>query len=113
MFNKKIKIELNEIKQDYLKIKEQLNDIEAFNPLNLLKDNFKIDSYKKGCEEYYYLRQITNCGYYNYFFGIEEKPKKQISPDFENKKQLYIWVMENYKKLNKKYDDDKKEMENE
>lgn len=113
MFNKKIKIELNEIKQDYLKIQEKLNDIESFNPLNLLKNNFKIASYKKDCEEYYYLKQITNCEYYSfYLFGRCIEAETQVSPDFKNKKELYIWVMENYKKLNKKYDDDKKEMEN-
>lgn len=76
---------------------------EIFNPLDLLKTKCRINSYEKEGMIYYYLKTSTTDFLKYFYYNADSKEVDDIiSPDFDSKASLYIWIFDNYKKINKK-----------
>ena len=104
MFNNKLDAKVELLERQIAKL--ELSSRRNFNPLELLKCNYtdeylrdmnnhiNISDYFKKNKTYYYVDLF----YYN--GNIYEY--KSITPEFDNIQELYVYIIENYNKINKK-----------
>lgn len=102
--NKKIKEKFNLLEEKIRRLENKNN----FEPKDLIKYNTKIIIFEKEGKKNYYIKKYNIFGGWLTFSSyLEDKLTNVLSPEFDNEKELNIWILENYKRINKEYDIEK------
>lgn len=112
MRNKKMKEMQEQIDTLILQINSIIKSIDdeseykKFTPLLLLDGEYTVGEYEKNGDTFYYLhKNVSLWPKFIYYDRTRDDNKKSTStmtlPDFTSQAELYRYVLENYKKINK------------